>query len=137
MSSKTTTSLYKTAGFLSENLWGVLSATIHSAVSRFYTRLYETKLSRYFIEPYCEWQYQDRNHHLKFLPGRNKSRYESFQDFFTRDFKEPLKITSEAIWPCEGEVCDYEESISEKLINIKGDLRPIRAIFGDTEGLIP
>ncbi len=130
-------SLYKTAGFISENVWGTLSATTHAAVSRVYTRLYETRASRYLIRPYCSWQYRDRDHHLKFRPGRGKKHYESFQDFFTRDFKAPLKIKSSVAWPCEGVVCDLERSISNKCVDVKGDSRPIRSIFGKSGHKIP
>jgi phosphatidylserine decarboxylase len=110
---------------------------MHSVVSRVYTRLYETRASKHFIAPYCQWQYGDREHYRKFMPGRNKVDYESFQDFFTRDFKEPVSVSSESIWPCEGEVCDVETPIASKQVNIKGDVRPIRTIFGEAASLIP
>lgn len=130
-------SLYKTAGFISENVWGTLSATTHATVSRVYTRLYETRASRYLIRPYCSWQYRDSKHYLKFRPGRGKKYYESFQDFFTRDFKTPPKIHTAVAWPCEGLVCDLEKSISDKHVDVKGDHRPIRSIFGQSGLKIP
>jgi len=51
----------------------------------------------------------------KFLPASGGDTYQSFQDFFTRVFKDPPKIISEAVWACE----EDDELIEAKGLEIK------------------
>ncbi|MCP5464297.1 MAG: phosphatidylserine decarboxylase [Deltaproteobacteria bacterium] len=118
-------------GFVSEQVWGRLSDSFHVASSRIVARFYETRLSGLLIEPYCFWQYGDSKHYQRFLPGSGKEKFETFQDFFTRRFAEPPKITTSTAWPCEGFVCESGLVQDLPVVRVKGESRELKSIFGD------
>jgi len=123
--------------FFSLNLWGCLPSTWQRAISRFYAQLYTKKYSRYIIGPYCKLNYPDPSYLTQFKPASGNSTYQNFQDFFTRVFKEPLKIEADAAWPCEGLLCEYGQVKETKLVNVKGQKRHLRNIFGTLGDAIP
>lgn len=122
--------LYLFAGFVSVQIWGRLNRSMQFAISALAARFYNTHLSAFLIKPYCWWHYGNPNHYQGFLPGSGTQRYQTFQDFFTRDFREPPKIYSESIWPCEGYLCDFGKAKELPTIKVKGEAREIPSIFG-------
>ncbi len=101
------------------------------------SRLTYWKASRYFIPIYCYFQYGDARYYRHFNPGSGAAGYGCFQDFFTRDLKEIPPISSLAVWPCEGLLCDMAKVGSDFLVNVKGELKHIRSIFGAEGQSIP
>lgn len=128
------TKLYR---FFSLDLWGALPSSWQRGLSRFYAQLYNKKYSRHIIGPYCRLNYDDPDYLNQFKPASGKSTYQSFQDFFTRVFKEPLKVNAEAAWPCEGLLCEYGKVNETPLVNVKGEKRHLRKIFGELGHMIP
>jgi len=122
--------LYDIAGFLSVRFWGRFSDSFQFGVSQLLARFYETKVSSHFISPYCLWQYGDSEYYKKFKPGNNKAGFETFQDFFTRDLVTEPEINSDAIWPCEGFLCERGAVAHIKSCNVKGEERTIETVFG-------
>lgn len=123
--------------FFSLNVWGGLPSSWQRLLSRFYAQLYVKSYSRYIIGPYCKFNYEDPTYLNQFKPASGSTSYQSFQDFFTRVFKEPLKINADAAWPCEGLFCEYGLVNETKLVNVKGQLRHLRSIFGVLGNTIP
>jgi phosphatidylserine decarboxylase len=107
------------------------------ALSRLYAQLYVKSYSRHIIGPYCKFNYDDLSYLEQFKPSSGNATYQSFQDFFTRVFKEPIKIESDAVWPCEGLLCEYGVVKETKLVNVKGQQRHLRSIFGALGNSIP
>jgi phosphatidylserine decarboxylase len=116
--------------FLSIDIWGNLPASWQRLISQVYSKIYDQSFSKYLIEPYCKFHYNDVNYLDRFKPPFNKDSYQSFQDFFIRQFVELPKPVSETVWPCEGLLCDvdYVKNISHS--NVKGDISYIHDIFG-------
>lgn len=123
--------------FISLDVWGRLPAVWQRAISKAYARVYVKGYSRYIIAPYCRFNYDDPSYLRQFKPASGHSTYQNFQDFFTRVFKEPLQIHAEAAWPCEGLLCEYGKVNDKKLVNVKGQLRHLRNIFGELGQAIP
>lgn len=123
--------------FLSLNIWGNLPSTWQRALSNYYARLYTLSYSRHIIGPYCRFNYDDPSYLLQFKPSSGNTTYQNFQDFFTRVYKEPIKINSDAAWPCEGLLCEYGKVKETELVKVKGHKRHLRNIFGELGNLIP
>ncbi len=123
--------------FISLDLWGRIPASWQRSLSRFYSKLYTKSYSRHIIGPYCKFNYDDPSYLEQFMPASGNSQYQNFQDFFTRVFKEPLKINVDAAWPCEGLLCEYGQVKETKLVNVKGQKRHLRNIFGEIGSFIP
>lgn len=123
--------------FLSLNIWGNLPSSWQRALSGFYAQVYNKSYSKYVIGPYCKFNYNDPTYLLQFKPASGNSSYQSFQDFFTRVYKEPPKINSESAWPCEGLLCEYGKVKETELVKVKGHKRHLRTIFGSMGNQIP
>lgn len=123
--------------FVSIHLWGNLPAPVQKKIYRVYSAIYNRKWSRYLIKPYCKLYCSDTNYLSQFKPASGKERYQSFQDFFTRTFKTPPQITGDSIWPCEGLLCKHGKISELPLVNVKGDKRNVRTIFGEGGKDIP
>ena len=128
------TSIYR---FASLSLWGNLPSEIQRMVSKFYASIYDRSFTKYIIKPYCLFNYKDRSYLDQFRSETGNNEYLSFQDFFTRVYKEVPKIKSNEIWPCEGLICDYGQVKDLAEINIKSDVRNVRTIFGKLGKDIP
>lgn len=72
-----------------------------------------------------------------FQPPKGKATYATFQDFFTREFKDGIKPKSEFVWPCEGYLCHAGRMVDITTSNVKGDVRTPETIFGVEKGEIP
>ncbi len=119
--------------YFSLDVWGGLPGSFQRWLSGIYTRIYNTKVSRRIIGIYCKWNYSDPNYLEKFKPASGESTYQSFQDFFTRVFREPLKITHKYIWACEGLLCEYGKVSEMQIVKVKGQKRQLKNIFGNAE----
>lgn len=89
------------------------------------------------IKPYCKFNNLDEQYLNQFESASGSTNYSSFQDFFTRVYKQKPIIISEFIWPCEGLFCDYGQISQLDKINIKGDLKEVKVIFGKSASHIP
>lgn len=123
--------------FLSVTIWGSLPSPVQRAVSNGYASLYNKRFSRYLIKPYLKVNYKDKDYLKKFKPPSNKDGFETFQDFFIRQFKEQPNSPSDWVWPCEGLLCETCKVEQIELANIKSDYRNVETIFGVDEGAIP
>jgi len=123
--------------YLSLNVWGKLPPRLQHKISAGYASLYNRKFTRHFIKFYTRWNYADTSYLDKFVPASGSSEYQSFQDFFTRKFKNPPRVQSSIVWPCEGLLCE-SESVSDTLVaNVKGEKKYVREIFGRAGKTIP
>jgi len=123
--------------FLSLNVWGNLPSAFQRWFSAFYASVYNKPFTKYIINPYCKVNYDDPAYLTKFKSATGREGYSSFQDFFTRQFKELPTASSEFVWPCEGLLCDYGKVNKLPEINVKGDRRNVRTIFGEEGRHIP
>lgn len=128
-----TTSFYR---FVSLNLWGNLPSHVQRWISKLYASVYDRSFTKYVIKPYCKLNYKDSSYLDQFQSESGNTEYNSFQDFFTRVYKNPPVFRSDFIWPCEGLLCDYGRVNELDKINVKGDKRTVRAIFGKFGSLI-
>lgn len=123
--------------FISLNLWGLLPAYWQKQVSRAYSRIYNKAFTRHIIKPYCRLNGLDSNYLSKFRPESGDDNYRSFQDFFTRKYIVTPQIKARYIWPCEGLLCDAGKVSQMPEVNVKGDRRHVRTIFGSYGPDIP
>ncbi len=123
--------------FLSVQLWGNLPSTLQKRLSAWYSRFYTKSYSRKIIGPYLRVNYSDKNYLQKFKPPHGKAEFDTFQDFFTREFKELPQNQSNYVWPCEGLLCDTGRVGDTKVSSVKGDERNIETIFQVTQNSIP
>ena len=125
-----TVQLYRFLGLISEEIWGRLSSSIQLASSAVIAKLYHTRVSAFFIRPYCRWQYRDVDYPKRYVPGNGKHRYETFQDFFTRNLPKSPDFNSPEVWPCEGYLCEMDKVENISTVKVKGEKRHVRTIFG-------
>ncbi len=123
--------------FVSLNVWGNLPSQLQRGISRLYASIYNQPFTKYIIKPYSKANYSDPNYLSQFRSSSGLDTYSSFQDFFTRVYKERPAISSEYIWPCEGLLCDYGQVGDLAEINVKGDLKNVKAIFESDLSIIP
>ena len=123
--------------FFSLNIWGNLPSAWQRLLSKFYAQLYTKSYSRHLIGPYCRLHYTDPAYLSQFKPASGNSTYQNFQDFFTRVYKAPPQILSDAAWPCEGLLCEYGKVGETQLVHVKGQKRHLRNIFGRLGPSIP
>ncbi|WP_343486335.1 phosphatidylserine decarboxylase [Allomuricauda sp. d1] len=123
--------------FLSVKLWGNLPSNLQRRISKKYASLYDKPFSKRFIPTYLSVNYSDSSYLEKFRPPHGKPDYESFQDFFTREFKFLPKNESPWIWPCEGLLCDMDKVGAIKTVHVKCDERKVHTVFGVSEDSIP
>lgn len=119
------------------SLWGKLSARFQRAASRTYASLYEQRWTRHLIPPYCKFNGMAQDYLSQFEPASGNSEYQSFQDFFTRKYKEELRPDEKRIWPCEGLLCDHGWFGRMDPVKVKGHLRDPKVIFGALGEEIP
>ena len=119
--------------YFSLDVWGGLPGSFQRWLSGIYSRIYSTRISRKIIGIYCKWNYSDPHYLEKFKPASGESTYQSFQDFFTRMFKDPLQINHSQVWGCEGLLCEYGQVKDMQLVKVKGQKRHLKNIFGDIE----
>ncbi|MEM1336383.1 MAG: phosphatidylserine decarboxylase [Bacteroidota bacterium] len=123
--------------FLSVKVWGNIPSPLQKAISAWYASVYTTALSKYLIKPYLAVNYSDRDYLNKFTPPQGKTNFDSFQDFFTREFKDLPKNPSPWVWPCEGLLCEEGKVNSIQVVHVKCDERNVNTVFGLPDGTIP
>ena len=123
--------------FLSLKVWGNLPSPLQRSISRWYASVYNKKISKYFIRPYVSLNYSDGDYLNKFQPPKGKAKFETFQDFFIRRFKEIPKSNSNWVWPCEGLLCEEGRIRDMEVAQVKCDQRNITTVFGLRPGDIP
>ncbi|GMN05251.1 hypothetical protein MTsPCn5_06390 [Croceitalea sp. MTPC5] len=123
--------------FLSVQVWGGLPSTLQRKLSAWYARIYTKSFSKYLIKPYLWLNYKDKTYLQKFDPPLGKANFESFQDFFTREFKSIPHNQEPAVWPCEGLLCEAGKVGEIKKSTVKYDSRYIDTIFGLQAQVIP
>lgn len=123
--------------FLSVKVWGNLPSNLQRSISRKYASIYDRPLSKFIIPMYLSINYKDKSYLEKFKPPNAKTDYESFQDFFTREFRMLPKNPSSWVWPCEGLLCDMNKVENITTINVKCDKRKVDSIFGVDQGTVP
>jgi len=123
--------------FLSVKIWGGMPSRLQQKLSEKYTAIYDKPFSRSFIRPYIRMNYSDKNYLDRFKPPFGKNKFESFQDFFIREFKELPESELPFVWPCEGLLCDTGKVSQMEFSRVKNDTRTINTIFGLSEGTIP
>lgn len=123
--------------YLSTRLWGNVPSNIQRKISAKYASLYNRSFSKYIIRPYLFVNYSDKNYLDKFKPPNAKKDYDTFQDFFTREFRLKPQNPSSWVWPCEGLLCDSDKVENIEKVRIKCDTRSIDAIFGTETKPVP
>ncbi len=122
--------------FLSVDIWGNVPSHLQRKISAFYATIYDQPLSKSWIVPYIKLNYSDKNYLEKFKPPHGKRDFESFQDFFIREFKQLPRNENPSIWPCEGLLCDEGKVANVATSKVKSDERTVATIFGVAEGAI-
>lgn len=115
------------------DVWGSLPGSFQRWLSALYATVFNWSLSRYFINIYCKWNYDDPNYLDRFKPASGEQAYRNFQDFFTRALREPLRIENSRVWACEGLLCEYGKVSELETVKVKGQRRHLKSIFGNTE----
>ena len=123
--------------FMSVNLWGSLPSNVQRKISAVYAKNYSRPLSKWIIKPYVRYYYSNRNYLDGFIPPDGKEKFESFQDFFIRKFKELPENIEPWVWPCEGLLCDEDRIQNMTTSRVKSDVRSVHTIFGVEEDEIP
>ena len=123
--------------FISLKIWGNLPSWLQRGISKRYASIYDRSYSKYFIKPYVAMNYSDQDYLKKFIPPSNKAKFESFQDFFIRRFKNPPTNESPWVWPCEGLLCEEGRVENIASANIKADHRAVSTVFGISPDILP
>ena len=123
--------------FLSAGVWGFLPGSWQRRFSAFYANVYNQPFTKRLIKPYIQYYYRNANYLDNFLPPEGKTTFNSFQDFFIRQFKELPQNDSEWVWPCEGLLCDERKMAASAISKVKQDTRHLHTIFGLDHGVIP
>lgn len=124
------------------HLWPRLPRDVQFVVSRLFAVCMFIGPSRYFIPSYVRRNYPASYDLHRFTPASGGLRYKSFQDFFTRRLRVALTATAYAMWPCDGLLCEVLEVDNpaegvERVVSVKGELRPLRSVFTPFGSEIP
>ncbi|PRX55025.1 phosphatidylserine decarboxylase [Flagellimonas meridianipacifica] len=123
--------------YLSLELWGNLPSPIQRYLSSWYSSVYNKPYSKKIIKSYIRLNYSDKDYLDKFKPPFGKEEFESFQDFFIREFKELPLNDSPFVWPCEGLLCDENKVENLDYVQVKTDIRSVTTVFGLKYNEIP
>ncbi len=123
--------------YLSIDIWGNVPSPIQRKLSNVYANIYNKPFSKKWIAPYIRVNYSDKNYLDKFKPPFGKEDFESFQDFFIREFRQLPENAHPFVWPCEGLLCEEGKVENIPVSNVKGDQRTVATIFGVAEDEIP
>lgn len=123
--------------FLSVSVWGAIPSNLQRTISAWYAAFYNTKASKRIIAPYVRLNYTDKDYLKKFKPPFGKSSFDTFQDFFTREFKKLPINESNSVWPCEGLLCEEGKVESIKNAHVKCDTKTVDTVFGLKMNSIP
>ncbi len=123
--------------FLSVDVWGNIPSPLQRKLSSWYSSVYDKSFSKNIIKHYVRLNYSDKDYLSKFKPPKGKTSFESFQDFFIREFKELPDCDSPYVWPCEGLLCDERKVGDLEYVKVKSDVRNVSTVFGLSRKDIP
>jgi len=109
--------------------WIYLPSSFQKQFSSLFSRIFQMKISRYFILPYSLVFGLSANYLDQFEPDSGEVSYYSFSDFFKRKYKSGFDIRSKNIWPCEGYVCDWGLFSEKNNSIVKGQVLDLNEIF--------
>ena len=119
------------ARYICRNLWNSISDRKQHYISRIYSHLFNLKLSRHLIRPYCRIHDLDATYLAQFTAPDGSGTHCNFQSFFSRKLVTPIEVTTETCWPCDGTLCEsnlldtlYETSIKGKWIDARQIFEP-------------
>ena len=120
-----------------DHLWNPMPGWLQFAISKIYTRIYTTALSRLIIGWFSK-RYGLSVEKLKaYKPASGEKRYKNFQDFFARKLVSPPEIRpDENVWPCEGNIVEFGQVKNLELVHVKGQTQSVANIFGRTKSEI-
>ncbi len=119
-----------TVNWLMFKAWNAIPGLLQKWMSTLYTKIYDTSWSRHLIPLYCRLSYSDPSYLDKFVSNAGNKHYRSFQDFFTRRFKEPPTLNGPSVWPCEGILCEKGKIDKLPEVTVKGQKQALRQVFG-------
>ncbi|MEM6894113.1 MAG: phosphatidylserine decarboxylase [Bacteroidota bacterium] len=123
--------------YLSVEVWGFLPSPWQRRISAWYSKFYTTAFSKKIIRPYIKLNYSDNDYLDKFKPPFGKDDFDSFQDFFIREFRDLPNNESHHVWPCEGLLCDESKVEDLEYVQVKSDVRSVNTVFGVARTTIP
>ncbi len=123
--------------FLSVDVWGNVPSPLQRRLSSWYSSVYDKSFSKNIIKHYVRLNYSDKDYLEKFKPPNGKTSFDSFQDFFIREFKELPDYDSPYVWPCEGLLCDEKKVGDLEYVRVKSDVRNVSTVFGLSRKDIP
>ena len=125
--------------FLAHQFWARLPRIMQHGISGMHALVYQMRWSRILVRPYAWLQYGSASGAVfrEFAPASGSRSYENFQDFFSRRLSVPRSISSQTVWPCDGLLCETLAVDDASVVNVKGERRHIRAVFGDRGNEIP
>ena len=113
--------------------WIYTPGFFQKSFSRYFSLLFELKVSRFLILPYCLFFGLGDDYLDLFESETSPSSYSSYSDFFNRKYKNTIQINSEKIWPCEGYVCDWGWFNEKNNSIVKGQKINLNHIFKSNE----
>jgi phosphatidylserine decarboxylase len=115
--------------FFANSLWFYLPGFLQKKFSYFFSRIFELKVSRFFILPYCLFFGLQGDYLEQFESDTGESNYSSYSDFFKRRYKSTIEIKSKLVWPCEGYLCDWGFFSEKNDSVVKGQKINLNSIF--------
>lgn len=118
--------------FLANHFWARLPRLLQHGISGIHAVMYQMRWSRVLVKPYAWLQYGSDAATVfrEFAPASGSHSYENFQDFFSRRLSVPRSLDSDMVWPCDGLLCETLVVDETSIVNVKGERRHIRAVFG-------
>lgn len=113
--------------------WIYTPGVFQKQISRFFSKVFSFKFSRFFILPYCVLFGLSADYLDQFESESGEANYFSYSDFFRRKYKSALQVVNSKIWPCEGYVCDWGLFSSKNRTIVKGETLNLNEIFASEE----
>lgn len=123
--------------FVMHEGWGRLPGPLQLVLSQAMASLFHASFSRHFVPLYRLWHYPSSYDFERFAPASGPDSYRSFQDFFARRLRRPLKPTTPSVWPCEGWLCESSPVSALRNLCVKGQVRRLDTIFGLEQKRLP
>ncbi len=116
--------------FFAVALWNKLPAFLQKSISMVWAIVYRWKISSLFIRFFCNRYELDSVQLELYRPASGSKKYNSFQDFFTRQLKHPVSAhVRDIISPCQGFVCENGWVTDFDKVEVKGRNYTVRDIF--------
>ena len=112
--------------------WIYIPTDLQKRISNLFSMFFETKLSRFIIMPYVLIFGLTPDYLSQFESEAGQSSYESYSDFFRRRYKVSPRLQGQAVWPCEGYICDWGPIKDRQSSVIKGQKLSLEEIFSNS-----